>query len=76
MEADLETLRELAHELKGASANIGARELLSAATELNTQLQRSRSRNDATGSLAGVHSAWAILRDLVAQRETVLTATP
>jgi two-component system, sensor histidine kinase and response regulator len=76
METDLKALRELAHELKGVSANIGARELLSAATELNTQLQRARSREEAKGSLAGVQSAWVLLRDLVAQREAVLAATP
>jgi two-component system sensor histidine kinase/response regulator len=68
-EADLKMLRELAHELKGASANIGARELQLAATELDIQLQRSEARDGAKGSLAKVESAWILLRDLVAQRE-------
>lgn len=75
-EADLKALRELAHELKGASANVGARELLLAATELDVQLQRCESRDDARGSLAKVQSAWILLRDLVALRELALTATP
>jgi two-component system sensor histidine kinase/response regulator len=75
-ETDLASLRELAHELKGASANIGAYELQSAASAREIQLQRSKSRNDARGSLAGIQSAWIPLRDLVAKREAVLTATP
>ncbi len=73
-EADLQALRELAHELKGASGNIGARELQLAATELDIQLQRSESRDGAKGSLAKVESAWILLRDLVARRELASTA--
>jgi Hpt domain/His Kinase A (phospho-acceptor) domain len=62
---ELPRLRELAHELKGAAGNIGARELSHMAESLEEALVSATSREQVRAPLMAVADAWARLADLV-----------
>jgi PAS domain S-box-containing protein len=61
---DLPALRELAHELKGAAGNIGARELATAAVALESQLGRATDCNELQIPLLEIAHAWTRLNHL------------
>jgi PAS domain S-box-containing protein len=68
---DLPCLRELAHELKGAAGNIGARELATAAVALETGLGTAADCGELRRPLMEVAHAWTRLHHLAASPESL-----
>jgi hypothetical protein len=68
---DLPCLRELAHELKGAAANIGARELASAATALEAGLGKATDCVELRLPLLDIANAWTRLHDLTERPDAI-----
>jgi CheY-like chemotaxis protein len=68
---DLPCLRELAHELKGAAANIGARELATAAVALEMGLGKATDCDQLRLPLKDVANAWTRLNHLAARPDAI-----
>jgi CheY-like chemotaxis protein len=69
---DVPALRELAHELKGAAGNIGARELATAAVALEQELNDATPPGNLHLPLMAVEHAWTRLNHLAQRPEGLL----